>query len=82
MNKVITAIVISLLATNTALAGVSFNRADKSGDGMVSVGELIASTLNLSKFHNADLNGDRKWTPQEFQQVRQPHVNPNTQDDD
>lgn len=82
MKNLITALIISILATNTAFAGVSFNDADKNGDGLVSAGELVASSLNLSKFRKADLNGDRKWTPSEFQSVRQPLVNPNTQDDD
>lgn len=82
MKKLVTALAISILATNTAFAGVSFTRADKNGDGIVSGGELVASTLNLKKFGKADLNGDRKWTPSEFETVRQPLVNPNTQDDD
>ncbi|MEM8540452.1 MAG: hypothetical protein AAGF25_05795 [Pseudomonadota bacterium] len=82
MKKLVTALIVSILATNTAFAGVSFTRADKNGDGMVSGGELVRSSLNLNKFAKADLNGDRKWTPSEFQTVRQPLVNPNTQDDD
>jgi hypothetical protein len=82
MMKIATALIVSIFATNTALAGVSFTRADKNGDGIVSSAELVASTLNLKKFGKADLNGDRKWTPSEFNSVRQPIVNPNTQDDD
>lgn len=82
MKTLIAALVLSALTTTTALAGVSFTRADKNGDGSVSAAELVHSSLNLKKFRQADVNGDRKWTPAEFSTVRQPIVNPNTQDDD
>ena len=82
MKKILIALTVTLLTANTALARVSFVQADANGDGMVSTGELVRSTLNISKFSKADLNGDRKWSPAEFATVRQPLVNPNTQDDD
>lgn len=82
MKKLTLALVLSVFAINTASANVSFTRADKNGDGIVSAGELVRSSLNLRKFGEADLNGDRKWTPAEYSLVRQPLVNPNTQDDD
>lgn len=82
MKKLILTLALTTLTTTTAFANVSFTRADKNGDGLVSAAELVRSSLNLKKFREADLNGDRKWTPAEYSLVRQPIVNPNTQDDD
>lgn len=82
MKKLILALAITTLTANAAFANVTFTRADKNGDGVVSAGELVKSSLNLRDFRRADLNNDGKWTPAEYTTVRQPLVNPNTQDDD